>query len=107
MRGSSICIVLVAFVLGCRAPEPKPPAATPGTPTALAGEWTLVELEGATASLGAGRRPGTIAFDTKTSKVSGVAGCNRFSGGYTATGDSLSFGALAMTKMVPRRGPRK
>ena len=33
-------------------------------------------------------------------RASGHAGCNRFSGPYTLSGDPLSFGALVSTKMA-------
>ncbi|WP_299426822.1 META domain-containing protein [uncultured Shimia sp.] len=33
-------------------------------------------------------------------QVSGTSGCNRFSGGYTATGGQLEFGPLATTRMA-------
>jgi heat shock protein HslJ len=33
-------------------------------------------------------------------RLSGQAGCNRFSGGYTLGGDTLTPGALAMTRMA-------
>jgi heat shock protein HslJ len=108
MRGAAIGIfvgsALVAIAAGCQPPPARTPVTTPGTPVALTGEWKLVLLAGYSAPLGAGRRPATIAFDTATSKVSGFAGCNRFSGGYTSTGDSLRFGPLALTKMACEEG---
>ena len=108
MRATFLAVLVgstvLAFAPGCRPPAPKTPTATPGTPAALTGAWTLVELGGHTAPLGAERRPGTIQFDTKTSKVSGFAGCNRFSGGYTASGDTVNFGPLALTKMACEEG---
>ena len=108
MRVASSGILLLGTLavlgMGCAPPAPKIPQTTPGTPPALAGEWTLVELGGHTAPLGAGRKPGTIAFDTKASRVSGFAGCNRFSGTYKTTGDALAFGPLALTKMACDEG---
>jgi putative lipoprotein len=41
----------------------------------------------------------TAAF-TADATVSGSAGCNRYSGSYTGTGDQLSFSPLASTKMA-------
>jgi heat shock protein HslJ len=43
-------------------------------------------------------RPPTLRLDTGA-QASGFAGCNRFSGSFTLRGDSLSFAALAATKM--------
>lgn len=108
MRATSLGILIgtavLAFGTGCRPPAPKSPTATPGTPAALTGDWTLVEVAGHTAPLGADHHPGTIQFNASTSKVSGFAGCNRFSGGYTASGDTINFGPLALTKMACEEG---
>ena len=41
----------------------------------------------------------TITF-TKDGKVFGDAGCNRFTGGYTTNGDSITIGPLASTLMM-------
>ena len=40
----------------------------------------------------------TVTFDAK-GKVYGDAGCNRFTGGYTITGDRIKIGPLASTMM--------
>lgn len=48
-----------------------------------------------------------LEFDKETSRVSGLAACNRISGGYTISGDALKFGAIAMTRMAcidPEKG---
>jgi heat shock protein HslJ len=55
-------------------------AAGDAVSSALAGTEVTLTLEGGAAS--------------------GTAGCNRFSGGYTLDGGSLSFGPLATTKMA-------
>jgi heat shock protein HslJ len=41
----------------------------------------------------------TIAFDTQ-GRVSGSAGCNRYTAAYTADGDSLRFSNMATTRMA-------
>ena len=41
----------------------------------------------------------TITF-TKDGEVFGDAGCNRFTGGYTTNGDSITIGPLASTLMM-------
>jgi len=38
--------------------------------------------------------------DQGTSRVSGLSGCNRFSGTWAQTGTSVSFGPLASTRMA-------
>ena len=58
-------------------------------------EWRLVELTGV--DIPAGASP-TLLLEEGT--ASGDAGCNRFTGGYTLDGDSIEFGALAVTLMA-------
>jgi heat shock protein HslJ len=68
-----------------------------GEPTSLDGTaWVLasgVELPADVAV----SRP-TAAFTSDT--VSGFGGCNRYTGGYSATGETLEIGALASTQMA-------
>ena len=42
----------------------------------------------------------TLEFDSKTNKVSGFAGCNRFFGTYSTNGNSISFSELGATRMM-------
>ena len=42
----------------------------------------------------------TLQFNDSTNTVSGFSGCNRFSGSYKITGNSISFGPLASTRMA-------
>jgi heat shock protein HslJ len=67
-------------------------------------EWTLASLGGQPAVLGAGGRPATLLLTDISSRASGFAGCNQFSGSYTLSGSSLSFGPLAMTRMACAQG---
>lgn len=64
--------------------------------TAIEGGWRVIRLgedmppEGVTV---------TIAFAPDGS-VSGNSGCNRFNGSYTLSGEGLSFGSMAVTRMA-------
>ena len=55
----------------------------------LAGDWSVTSVAGAKVE-----DPVlvTIGFDPATGGVSGGSGCNRFFGGFTLTGEGLSFG---------------
>ena len=76
-------------------------AGQPALPSALAGNWTLVALDGGGSV--AAQRPPTAEFSANS--VSGLAGCNRYRGGFSAgPGGALSIGPLAATKMACR-GP--
>lgn len=67
-----------------------------GAEEALTGpEWTVTQIDGQPAL---GEAAPTIAF--LPNGVTGSAGCNRFNGGYEADAASLSFGALATTRMA-------
>lgn len=65
-------------------------------PDKLAGtNWTFVVIgKGDVAK----DRPTTLSFDGK--RMSGSAGCNRFSGGYTVDGTMLTAGPLMATEMA-------
>jgi heat shock protein HslJ len=62
--------------------------------------WAIVALGDSSAPpAGAQGRKATMRLDAGTRRVSGFAGCNRFTGGFVLSGDTLRFGALATTKM--------
>ena len=84
-------------LLVLKAASSKAGAAASALPLAGA-EWTLTELDGEAAPLGAGDRPVTIAFEEDS--VSGFSGCNRFAGSYSVDGGKLEFGNLAVTQMA-------
>ena len=84
---------------------PHPASSEPAFRASVSGvDWELMELDGKTASTGAGGRRATLRFDADTAHVSGFSGCNRFSGTYALAGDSLQFGPLVMTRMACARG---
>src|SRR5690349_6178487 len=72
-----------------------------GDLTTLSGpDWRLVELNGRAAIPDDPARRPWIRFNTDSSRVSGSAGCNRMSGPFTLSGESMHFGALISTKMA-------
>lgn len=82
-------------------PDPSPAefrAAVTGT------EWTLRELDGSPAAVGAGGRAPTLQFEADTARVAGFAGCNRWFGSYTLDGRALRFGGIGMTRMACTEG---
>ena len=66
-----------------------PPAALAGT------NWTFVSIGGVAV---VGDRPTSLAFDG--ARLSGSAGCNRFSGSYESKDGTLTTGPLMATKMA-------
>ena len=65
--------------------------------------WKLVELDSEPATSGAGGKKPFLSF-TEDGKVSGFAGCNRFTGGFQSDDDELSFSPLASTRMACAEG---
>ena len=61
----------------------------------LAGDWTVTSLDGTALPKGADV---TITFDA--GRVAGLAACNRYTGSYNLTGEGLTFGPLAGTRMA-------
>lgn len=67
---------------------------------ALAGtDWVLVALDGAPPAVAAADQPITIRF-ADDDRVSGTSGCNRFIGGYTTDGRTITLSQLATTRMA-------
>lgn len=69
-----------------------------GEPAALlSGEWRVTAIDGA--DLVADTEP-SLSFDAEGRAVSGNASCNRFFGGFSLTGEGLSFGELGSSMMM-------
>lgn len=86
--------MLLATSLGCQR----------STPSALAGDWTLVELGGEPAPPGAGNRAATLRFQADSGRATGFAGCNRLGASYAVSDESLRFGAALLTRMACPEG---
>ena len=69
----------------------------PAMAEGLAGsEWRPVELNGA-------GQPGDTTLSVQfgaNGRLNGFSGCNRFSGGYTTSGERITIGPLASTRMA-------
>ena len=63
----------------------------------LAGPWVVTGVGAAAVARGVDV---DLTFDPVEGRVSGASGCNRYSGGFTLTGEGLSFGAAAGTMMA-------
>jgi len=66
---------------------------------ALSGErWHAIEIDGRPAATFGPSQVPWVSFES--GRVTGFAGCNQFNGPYTRKGSTLTFGALAMTRMA-------
>ncbi len=83
----------------------RTPGSTRAPATSITGtRWVVHTLRGKPAGLGAGGEPANITLQGAEPRVSGFAGCNRISGGYTLRGNQLSFGQMAMTMRACTEG---
>lgn len=84
LTGLALASALVAAACASSAPE----APLSGT------RWQAQSIEGAPVAY----RTPTIEFEAN--RISGTGGCNRFFGGYTISGDRISFGGVGATEMA-------
>lgn len=84
LSGLALASALVAAACASSAPE----APLSGT------RWQAQSIEGAPVAY----RTPTIEF--AGDRISGTGGCNRFFGGYTISGDRISFGGVGATEMA-------
>jgi heat shock protein HslJ len=63
-------------------------------------DWALVKVGGQPVPADTGGGGPTLRLDSSGARASGSAGCNRFSGSFKLSGDSLSFGPAVSTRMA-------
>jgi heat shock protein HslJ len=66
--------------------------------------WKMTELNGAAVPAAAKRREPHLVLQPHGNRLTGSGGCNRLMGSYRLTGPSISFGAIASTKMACPEG---
>jgi heat shock protein HslJ len=87
--------ILAALLMVAAAP------AAAGPDAALMGTyWRAVAIDGSPVASQPKKREAHMMFSAQGNRVSGSTGCNRFTGTFTRTGDSLSFSKMAVTKMA-------
>lgn len=103
MRARRIAAFVVALALPLAAcANSSDSGAAADTPPSLAGTaWDLTQYAPAGASELAPVPEGvTPTAEFTADQVSGSGGCNRFTGGYTTDGDTITFGPLASTQIA-------
>jgi len=78
---------------GASTADPQPMASMPLADTS----WTLTHLRTEPVAVADKQREPFLVF--KDGRVSGYAGCNQLSGGYTQDGGKLTFTPMALTRM--------
>jgi copper homeostasis protein (lipoprotein) len=66
--------------------------------------WKLIRLGDKLVTVPAKQREPHFVLDSKTKRIAGFGGCNRFTGTYQQSGDRLTFGKMAMTFMACAEG---
>lgn len=99
LLGSSVVAAVVTAAVIAAAVEGAPGAPSAGSGALTGRVWVLATLAGKAPLRGTDV---TAAF-TATGRVSGSAGCNRYSGTYKASGTTLRISPLATTQMACAR----
>jgi heat shock protein HslJ len=97
MQWSSLTfmVTLVALLMvGVGPAAAGPDAALMGT------YWRAVAIDGSPVAPQPKKREAHLVLSAEGTRVSGSTGCNRFTGTFTQTGDSLRFSQIASTKMA-------
>jgi copper homeostasis protein (lipoprotein) len=66
--------------------------------------WKLTRLADMPVTIAAKQGEPHFILDSKTKRITGSGGCNRFTGSYQRSGDRLTFGKMAMTFMACPEG---
>lgn len=105
MRVFGSILLLGVILSGCIPRSSSPPGdASTSPPSIVDREWALASLGDNTVPMGNGGQPVTLTLQSSDNRVSGSAGCNRYSGPYTLAGDELTFGPAMSTKMACEQG---
>jgi heat shock protein HslJ len=106
MKSTAFSLSLLLALAACSTAD-KPDSKTEnarmvmGAAVPLVGtNWVLTKVGETSAVVGAGQREPFLQLQAADGRISGFAGCNMFTGPYQLSGDSLSFGPLAMTRMA-------
>ena len=97
-------VLLALVAMACKPKPETPPAMNSSSVGIVNREWTLAQLGENTNPVGNGGKPVTLRLDSTERRASGDAGCNRYSGPYYLTSDSLAFGPAISTKMACDQG---
>lgn len=63
-------------------------------------KWVLESMEGQKVQMKEKNNEITVQFEEAEKRVTGMAGCNRFFGGYEADGNKIKFSHMGATRMT-------
>lgn len=90
-------VILMTSLLTAACPTSHNP---PNVGSLAPGEWHAISVDGRPAIPADMTKRPSMQFVADSNHVSGSTGCNRFAGPFTASGSSITFGALAVTRMA-------
>jgi len=94
-------IFLPMLVLeGCRTDELSPDMDIEWAPDVFDRVWSLIEIDASPVELGDADTAVNLSFGPVEKVVFGFSGCNRYSGSYKFTAETLSIGPIAATRMM-------
>ncbi len=104
---STFALAVMIGLAGCaKKSEPQNEPAAPGAATQMSQstlletKWLLTELNGGAIAVDTAREPIYLQLNADGSRVVGFGGCNRLTGSFQISGDTLIFGHMASTKMA-------
>ena len=102
-----LCVLGLLGSLGqpaCGRDEATQPVSPSPVVGLLGTEWSLVQLDGQPAGVGAGGIAPTLLLAVEDTRAGGFAGCNRFAATYVLAPDRLRFGPIGTTRMFCAEG---
>jgi heat shock protein HslJ len=100
MKRTAMSLTLLLALGACAPTQTSTPVSITAASPLVGTNWVLTKLGDVPAAVGAGQREPFLQLQAADSRISGFAGCNMFAGPYQLSGESLSFGPLAMTRMA-------
>jgi heat shock protein HslJ len=92
--------LLLCSLGACASNPPLTAMLSPAAPALEGPVWLLTSLDGTAVTVTNDRVRPTLQFESQSKRAMGMAGVNRFTGGYTIEGSALKLGPLILTKMA-------
>lgn len=95
-----LLLTTALLLVGCQTTKAMVKGEEPVTTVALAGRWTIEDVNGGGVIDNAALEIAFEGGDAGSARVNGRAGCNRFVGSWKQAGNTVELGPLATTRMA-------